>query len=163
LDDVAQRLDAQRIRGQSGEDTHQLVQIAAVELEEKGLLEGRGVGADGVSRRAALRRLAGVGVAAVAAPLVISASVPKPADAAGSPLTCIHAGQTCNHANTVNSGNNCCPGSGTSNLYCNSTSTCAACFATGGTPTGANACPSGSSTKSCPACCSGQSQSGTCL
>ncbi len=83
-------------------DAETLVQRAAVELEEKGLLEGR-LRSRRISRRHALRRMAGVGAAAIAAPLVVSAAVPKSAEAAGSPTTCISETGACTTTNTANS------------------------------------------------------------
>src|SRR4051812_40827721 len=67
------------------DDAEAMVLLALSELAEKGLLE---TPAPGVSRRQALGRMASVGLAAAAAPFVVSATVPT-AEASGSPNTCI--------------------------------------------------------------------------
>ena len=64
------------------EDARALAAAAAVELGEKGLLEQEetpGFISQRVPRRQALRRLAGVGMAAAAGPLVVSAAIPSAA------------------------------------------------------------------------------------
>lgn len=171
-DEMVQRMTAQGLAGQGGRvDAEELAQTAASELEEKGLLECHGSRADLISRRHALRRMAGVGMAAVAAPLVVSAAVPKPAEAAGSPLSCRQAGQSCNNGGTVNSGNDCCPNS-TSHptnppgLYCQTSTqpngqVCATCTVTGTAPPASSPCNSNNANAPNPACCSGMCGSGT--
>ncbi|MEA2307610.1 MAG: hypothetical protein QOH43_4890, partial [Solirubrobacteraceae bacterium] len=72
------------------EDAEALVLRALDELREKGLLEAQRAAAPGLSRRQALGRIAGVGMAAVAAPLIVSAAAPAPADAATPPCTAQH-------------------------------------------------------------------------
>jgi hypothetical protein len=141
LDEIARQTVAYGMAS-TDEDAIELAQAAVSELEEKGLLESRGVGADGVSRRHALRQMAGVGAAAVVAPLVVSAAVPKPADAAGSPATCASGNKQCSPAGTVNADNNCCPGAGTLNLYCAVTppSKCQPCVLAGNAPTDGTTC-----------------------
>jgi hypothetical protein len=84
-----------------------LAAAVLIELEEKNLLLGDAPA--GVSRRHALRRMAGVGAAAALAPFVVSVTVPT-AQAAGSPPTCKGSGVTC--TGTDQTTNNCCsPGS----------------------------------------------------
>ena len=77
----------------SGDDAIELAETAVSELAEKGLLESSSAAAGGLSRRHALRRIAGVGAAAVAGPLVVSAAVPSAAAAAS--VACVATGGTC--------------------------------------------------------------------
>src|SRR4051794_27034335 len=57
------------------EDAEAAVLLALSELSEKGLLESS-ASSPGVSRRQALGRMAGVGLAAASVPFVVSAAVP---------------------------------------------------------------------------------------
>jgi hypothetical protein len=67
------------------EEARTLAEAAVSELGENGLLEQHSnFIAERVPRRQALRRIAGVGVAAVAGPLVVSAAIPGAALAASS-------------------------------------------------------------------------------
>jgi hypothetical protein len=163
LDEIARQIVARGIAS-AGEDAIEVARAAVSELEDKGLLESHGVGADGVSRRHALRQMAGVGAAAVVAPLVVSAAVPKSAAAFGSPPTCRTTGQTCTPPGSTNATNTCCTGSATASDYCTAGGICAACFAPNTTPT--PACPGGNNMPNF-ACCSGfcgnGSNASTCL
>ena len=76
LGEVAEQLVARDL-ADSSDDAAELADTAVAELVEKGLLKTSGIGADRVSRRQALRRMAGVGAAALVAPLVVSAAVPN--------------------------------------------------------------------------------------
>ena len=127
LDEVAEQIVARDLAG-SSDEAMELADTAVAELVEKGLLETSGVGASRVSRRQALRRMAGVGAAAVVAPLVVSAAVPNSAAAVGS---CAGLGVGCFSANSVS---NCCP-----MLYCNNSSVCTTCLPNGdGSPCSAD-------------------------
>ena len=124
LDGIAEQIVAHDLAG-SSDDATELAQSAVSELVEKGLLEASGVRAGLVSRRQALRRMAGVGAAAVVAPLVVSAAVPKSALAHGSPPTCItHGSGGCSPHSSIYSSNNCC----TANDYCSSNGHCDTCI-----------------------------------
>jgi hypothetical protein len=103
-------------------DIGSLGEIALAELAEKGLVEpvptGRPMAQ--LSRREAMRRLAGAGAAAASVPLVLSATVAAPSAHA---TTCVQRFGTC----TANS--QCCPnqsltctdgGTNTGTRYCNS-------------------------------------------
>src|SRR5437868_3651743 len=93
------------------QEAEAIVLQAVNELEEKVLLEQE-PGTEKVSRRHALQRMAGVGAGAVLAPLVVSAAVPKPAEAFGRLSTCHGAGGSCTPGpNTCGSSttNTCCP------------------------------------------------------
>jgi hypothetical protein len=127
LGEVAEQLVARDL-ADSSDDAAELADTAVAELVEKGLLKTSGIGADRVSRRQALRRMAGVGAAALVAPLVVSAAVPNSAAAAGS---CVGLGVGCFSANSVS---NCC-----TMLYCNSSSVCTTCLPNGdGSPCSAD-------------------------
>ncbi len=126
------------------------VERALAELEEKGLLAETPGGA--VSRRHALLKIAGVGAGALAAPLIVSAAVPKSAEAFKSPSTCVAIGSSCTvspgQSNSYGSSpmNTCCgPGVKTCNVgtsggeggcYCNSQGVCANCTKSGANPSG---------------------------
>jgi hypothetical protein len=129
LQDIANRISVDRLGGSSApEDAEILAQAAVTELEEKSLLIGNGPGAEGISRRHVLRRMAGVGAAALAAPLVVSAAVPKPAEAAGSPPGCGIVGATCTPPNSHNSANTCCTSTGNN---CSPAGICSTCLLNG--------------------------------
>jgi hypothetical protein len=156
-------------------DAETTVLRAIDELQEKALLrEGAAPGL--VSRRQALRRMAGVGAGAALAPLVVSAAVPKPAEAFGSPLTCLgkNSATKCATASTcgTTAGNNCCPagsggchpgsGSGVGGCFCGTDQLCHDCATSGNPPD--SKCPSACTTNpTCsgtagtanPCCCSG--------
>ena len=136
LSEIAEQIIARDLAGSSDEAT-ELADTAVAELIEKGLLQTSGIGADRVSRRQALRRMVGVGAAAVVAPLVVSAAVPKSALAHGSPASCVQTGSACSHEKTINSANNnnCCTSTGD---YCsaNPTAVCTTCVGSGQTPPG---------------------------
>jgi hypothetical protein len=87
-------------------DPEEVTLRALAELEEKRLLdvayEGR---TSELSRRQMMGRLAGVGMAAVAVPLVVSAAAPNPAAAASPP--CVNPLGVC-VAGTNNTNGNCC-------------------------------------------------------
>ena len=92
-----------------------LVDRALAELDEVGLLDGGPDTSSGVSRREVTRRLAQVGGAALAAPLIYSVAVPAAAAAAsctvadGSTVTSSHCNATAgNFGTSTGSGNNCC-------------------------------------------------------
>ena len=123
LGEIAEQIIARALAG-SSDDATELANTAVSELREKGLLETSGVGAGLLSRRHALRRMAGVGAAAVVAPLVVSAAVPKSASAHGSPASCKSLGQACTGTDFAH--NNCCPGSPSPGPFCSGT--CQACF-----------------------------------
>jgi hypothetical protein len=92
LDELTKAVRAQSATElDSLKDAEAKVVRALTELEEKGLLREE-AGPGEVSRRQALRRIAGVGAGAVLAPLVVSAAVPKSAEAFGSPSTCGYMG-----------------------------------------------------------------------
>jgi hypothetical protein len=108
-------------QGASNDEALEMAEAAISELAEKQLLVASNATAELISRRHALRRLAGVGAAAVAAPLIVSAAVPKSAEAHGSPPTCAQNGQACTPANTANTANNCCTSTG---AFCTYQSIC---------------------------------------
>jgi hypothetical protein len=139
----------------AGGDSEALALAALAELYEKGLLLAP-VPTDGISRRQVIRRMAGVGVAALAAPLVVSAAVPNSAAAVASPLGgCVPVGGSCNHAGTANAGNNCCTSTGAGQqLYCSSTSLCTQCLKSGQVPSGG--CTSSNTYQCCSGACSTQ-------
>jgi coenzyme PQQ synthesis protein D (PqqD) len=109
----------ERLR-QSGEaDAENLLVSALDELESKDLLETVAP-SGGISRRHAIRKLAGVGMVAVAAPLVISASVTTPEAAASGGVLAKYAactastqcanGLTCQSGHCYNTGQTCFAG-----------------------------------------------------
>ncbi len=85
LGEIAEQISARGLTG-SKVDAAELASTAVAELAEQGLLETSGAGAAVglISRRRALRRMAGIGAAAVSAPLIVSAGVPTAAFAAAS-------------------------------------------------------------------------------
>ena len=149
LDEVAEQIVARDLAG-SSDEAMELADTAVAELVEKGLLETSGVGASRVSRRQALRRMAGVGAAAVVAPLVVSAAVPKSALAHGSPASCKSGIEAC--TGTAFADNNCCSGGPAPGPFCNGT--CQNCLASG------SACTSATSYQCCSSqgCNTGQSK-----
>lgn len=141
----------------AGEDAAEALALIAIrELEEKQLLDGPSARPATVSRRDALRKMAGVGMAAVTAPLVVSAAVTTPEAAAQSPLNCSAVTVRCDGNNALP----CCPGltctAGSpagSRSYCSLTTSC-----TGrGHQPGGQAC----STTTRSSCCSGACQTGS--
>lgn len=117
----------------AGADGEPLVLRALGELQEKDLIKTPVV-ATTVSRRAMLKRAAGVGVAATMVPLVVSATVPKSADAMASPSlagSCHTTGQGCFAAMTSQSQlNGCCStAQGAPGYYCDTSRICQACLA----------------------------------
>jgi hypothetical protein len=153
LDGISELLRARGI--EAPEDT--AVAVVA-ELQEKDLLESRNFTSPTISRRRALQRMAAVGAAAAVAPFVVSATVPT-AEAAGSPATCIHQGNSCTPAKGLFSANNCCRlsnGNQTDAMYCTANNdpsphTCQPCIATGQQP-GA-ACASNIAYRCCTGAC----------
>ena len=141
LGDVAEQLVAHDLAG-SGEDATELAGTAVSELVEKGLLETSRVGAGAVSRRQALRRMAGVGAAAVVAPLVVSAAVPSAAAAVSTSCSSIF-GTTC----TTNT--QCCSSAG---LQCGGTAITGECCYVAATHVGTANC-----SQCCSKACSGSS------
>ncbi len=134
-----------RMLTDAGERAGDLVRDALVELGKKGLLTQSPAsdlvaGAPGISRRSAVRRMAGV---AVSAPLIVSVMAPTAAMAA-SP-TCRTAGQSCTGGTCRGT---CCPAS---NLRCSSATsgTCVACI-----PVGSGSCTADSQ------CCSNKCNTG---
>lgn len=158
----------------SREDAEAMVLRAIGELEEKGLLAGD-VAPGNVSRRQALGRMAGVGAGVLVAPLVVSAAVPKTAEAFGSPLTCgsPNAGSATKNCSTkacgTSSTNTCCNagvsgcpaavGTGLGGCWCDG-SHCQNCVAKDANPPAG--CPDGTcsghtgSVRSNCCCCSGE-------
>ena len=141
LDEIAEQLIARDV-ADSSEAAAELADMAVAELIEKRLLDTSGVEVSaGVSRRQALRRIAGVGGAAIMGPLIVSAAIPSSAAALGS---CVGLGLVCT------TGQTCCA-SGSITIPCTSghccltnTSTCTAsdqcCSSIGGN---GNKCPQG--------------------
>jgi hypothetical protein len=87
LGEIAERIIVRDLAG-SNDAAMELADTAVSELVEKGLLETSGVEASAaVSRRQALRRMAGVGGAAVMAPLIVSAAIHPAAAFASPPCT----------------------------------------------------------------------------
>jgi hypothetical protein len=140
----------------TGADTERLVLRALAELHEKQLLDGTGAAAAAVSRREVIKRLAGIGAAATMVPLVISAAVPKPADAAGSSAATCHTTTTTSTACTMpgtspQALNGCCsPGQSAPGYFCDSGSHCQMCFTN--VQPGGNKCDATNSFM----CCTGQ-------
>ena len=145
LSELAEMLVAHNLAG-SPHDAATLAEAALSELAEKGLLE-TSFAPEGMPRRQALRRIAGVGAAAVGAPLIVSAGLPTSAFAAVS-TPCITNGDHC-----LASGgpSNCC-----ADLYCDYSSggqlTCHDCYASGSKPRGDN-CSSYNSFRCCSGAC----------
>jgi hypothetical protein len=95
--------DVVNIVAKRGEKNTEAIAAAVLgELDEKNLLLPSQAG---VSRRHALKRMAGVGAAAALTPFVVSVTVPT-AHAAGSPPTCKTETQQC--TGTTQATNNCC-------------------------------------------------------
>jgi hypothetical protein len=150
-------------------DAAAVAERALAELQEKRLLAEP---SDGVSRRHVLR-IAAAGAGALAAPLVVSAAVPRSAEAFKSPASCIAIGSSCTaggigQANSYgnDSTNPCCgpgtkgcsaaSGTGTGGCFCSSANLCANCVASGSNPgsnCGDGTCHSKGITNRC--CCSG--------
>ena len=115
----------------TGGDAETLALKALDELADKQLLEAAGADPSTLSRRQALRKLAGAGMVAAAAPLVVSATVTTPAQAQ-SPSVCRTLTQTCTGTN--NTAGNCCQTptalictrgtASTGQQYCATSSTC---------------------------------------
>jgi hypothetical protein len=130
---------------------------AVIELRDKGLLEDRPLA--GVSRRDALRKFAGVGIAAASAPLIVSALAPTPADAFSGP-TCRPLNATCTSATEGGNGD-CCGattictngGNGVAQRYCKPQGT--VCTPGGSKPGGVNCTNSGNNHVANAQCCSG--------
>jgi hypothetical protein len=143
-------------------DAERLVLSALAELHEKQLLDGTGAAAAAVSRRDVLKRLAGIGAAATMVPLVISAAVPKPADAAASSTVNCHTSTTTDTSCTVASSsplvlNGCCSPTQTApGYYCDSAKHCQTCIAANQTP--GTGCTTGNNAFMC---CSGTCKTGT--
>jgi hypothetical protein len=123
------------------EDAEALVLRALDELREKGLLEAQRAAAPGLSRRQALGRIAGVGMAAVAAPLIVSAAAPTPADAVTTPCTAQYG--------TCTATSQCCTGTCQSGHCFAGT-----CTATGSKP-GGNNCTTANKSLCCSNTCGG--------
>lgn len=164
FDEITDALVEQAVveAGGAGE-AEAIAERALTELDEKGLLEQPGAG---VSRRHALRRIAGIGAGALVAPLVVSATVPTAAEAFASPVHCGKAGKACLTASCgTSTSNNCCgPGvngcpTGTvGGCYCNTSLSCTNCIASGGTINAGSKCAAGTCTTKGTAnccCCSG--------
>ena len=147
LDEIAGQLVARGI-GDTKEAGAVLADRAVAELTEKHLLDASGVQASAaVTRRHALRRIAGVGGSAIVAPLVVSAAIPTLAQAHGSPVSgCVQTGGLCSPNNTINAGNNCCTSTGDTCI----SSHCTACL------------PATVSCNKGYQCCSGVCSGGTC-
>lgn len=164
------------VDGATQEQAAAIAERALAELEEKRLL-AEPVG--GVSRRHALK-IAAVGAGALAAPLVVSAAVPRSADAFKSPSSCLAIGSTCTtspgQTNSYGSSpmNICCGpgtkgcsaavGTGTGGCYCNASGVCANCTASGNDPPSGGKCGDGTCTAkgaSNRCCCSGVCSSTT--
>jgi hypothetical protein len=143
--DLAEILIASGLAGSLGDATT-LAEAALSELDEKGLLES--AQAEGMPRRQALRRITGVGAAAVGAPLIVSAALPTSAFANLS-TPCVSGGNECT---TAGGPSNCC-----SQLYCdtqpgNPSPTCHDCYTTGNKPQGAD-CTTANQYKCCTGTC----------
>jgi hypothetical protein len=125
------------------EDAEALVLRALDELREKGLLEAQRAAAPGLSRRQALGRIAGVGMAAVAAPLIVSAAAPTPADAVTPACTAQYG--------TCTTTAQCCSGTTCQSGHCFGPGTCTAPESR---PTGGCDAPGGAA-KCCTGICQG--------
>jgi hypothetical protein len=95
----------------------EVAQGAIAELEAKDLLRTVGRGRGAITRRQAVRRAVGVGLAAAAAPLVVSAAVTTPAQAA----YCVALNANCT------AGSSFCCGQPTNTCYASSGTTQATC------------------------------------
>jgi hypothetical protein len=124
----------------------ELVARALGELEACGLLDDEATG--GLTRREATGRLAKVGAAAAAAPLIYSIAAPAPA-AAATLLTCLNTG-SCNASLTT--------------AKCGATPGCVLCAVTGGTsnpscnscvPSDCSACTGATLAAKCATVCGG--------
>jgi hypothetical protein len=129
LDEIAEQLIARDL-ADSSDAAAELADTAVAELIEKRLLDTSGIEASaGVSRRQAMRRMAGIGGAAILGPLIVSAAVPTAAFA----LSCHSTGGTCGSSTS----HSCCTGYVCSSL---TSGTCAACPTTGNPCTSDTAC-----------------------
>jgi hypothetical protein len=142
-------------------DAEELTLRAVSELKANGLLARERSSDGSLSRRQALQRLAGVGMAAAAAPLIVSALAPSPADAF-SGAGCRNLNQTCTSA-TEGANGDCC---GTTTVCTNGTGSNASvnqkycksslgCTPGGSKPGGVNCTNSGVNHTANAACCSG--------
>jgi hypothetical protein len=112
-----------------GGDAEELTLRALGELDEKRLLDVAYEGRSVLSRRQAVQRLAGAGMAALSVPLVVSAVVPSAAAAASPPCQLVN--QPCTSA-TNNQNGNCCGtvlcttgnAGPTAQKYCNNNTSC---------------------------------------
>lgn len=96
---------AERVAATGESDPEDVVIRALEELADKRLLQSA---AGGVSRRQALKRMAGAGIAATAAPLVVSAAVASPAQAQSALLAgarCDNTSIPCPPGTTCTAGN----------------------------------------------------------
>jgi hypothetical protein len=138
------------------EDPQALVLAAVDELAEKGLLEGHPSDSSAVTRRQAIRRMAGVGAAAVAAPLIVSAAVKTPYAAAYT--TCLAKYSECTGTPQCCAGLVCTRnGASSGPLYCN----VATCTPKGSKP-GGQACTGTNASLCCSGTCGSGANSGVC-
>lgn len=134
---------AQALAPHAGRDDPELLVLRALqELREKGLLEAERPGAAGLSRRQALGRI-GVGMAAVAAPLIVSAKAPTPAEAATPACTAQYG--------TCTATSQCCSGTTCQSGHCFGPGTCTAA---GVKPGGVN-CTNANKAQCCSNTCGG--------
>jgi hypothetical protein len=132
------------------EDAEALALRALDELREKGLLETPRATAPGLSRRQALGRIAGVGMAAVAAPLIVSAAAPTPADAVTPACTGQHGACTAT--------SQCCSGTTCQSGHCFGPGTCTSA----GNKPGGNNCNASNKAQCCSNACQTSGSSNFC-
>jgi coenzyme PQQ synthesis protein D (PqqD) len=123
------------------DDPEALALRAVDELREKGLLTTDAESGASLSRRQLLRRMAGAGMAAVAAPLIVSAAAPTPADAATAPCTAKYGSCTAT--------SQCCSGT------CQSGHCFAGTCTPGGSKPGGSNCNAGNKGQCCSNTCGG--------
>jgi hypothetical protein len=167
LDEIANQLIARDL-ADAGAASAELADAAVAELIEKRLLDASGVDASAaISRRKALRRIGGIGVAAVVGPLIVSAGIPSVAAAStackspGSGPCTVSPNNCCTPSTYSCVSNKCCAStygaSCTNNNECCGNLSCPSgvcCYGGGKTPD--NGCTNGATNSHC---CSGVCQS----
>jgi hypothetical protein len=131
LSEIAERIAAAGLAS-SDEAAAELADAAIAELAANDLLEPSSARTGLVTRRRALRRVAGIGAAAIAGPLVVSAAVPSAAAALSPP--CVANGAVCTSTST------CCTSTYTCGLKHGSSGTLACCIPGGGSCTNSSDC-----------------------
>ena len=115
----------------SADEAQTLVDAAFSELREKELLEPPRVKAGGMPRRQALRRIAGAGAVAFAAPMIVSAAIPSAAAASSRCIAGVAPGGTTTKCPTSGVAGDGKPGDCCSGSHCAFNNYCYTCYSSG--------------------------------